>query len=57
MEDAAPITLISTTPAVEKTYTLQVTDSTLATIRNAALLLPAEIGLDLLAQIETIRQS
>ncbi|TPG88126.1 hypothetical protein EEL32_10195 [Brevibacillus laterosporus] len=57
VEDAAPITLISTTPAVEKTYTLQVTDSTLATIRNAALLLPAEIGLDLLAQIETIRQS
>ncbi|QDX93598.1 hypothetical protein EEL30_15610 [Brevibacillus laterosporus] len=57
VEDAAPITLISTTPAVEKTYTLQVTDSTLATIRNAALLLPVEIGMGLLAQFEAIRQS
>ncbi|MBG9788725.1 hypothetical protein [Brevibacillus laterosporus] len=55
--DTAPITLISTTPAVEKTYTITLTDSVMEEIIAGLNRLPPHEIPDAVVSLEAIHQS
>ncbi|WP_232696136.1 hypothetical protein [Brevibacillus daliensis] len=58
-QPSAPITLISTTPAVEKTYTIQLTEESMGKLINALRYFASDVpmGAELRDQFEAIRKS
>ncbi|MGG1445047.1 hypothetical protein ABE354_23945 [Brevibacillus laterosporus] len=57
--ETAPITLISTTPAIEKTYTIQLTEHTMGELINALRYYASDVssGEELRDQFEAIHRS